>query len=102
MPDERIVARAFSRDPYEDVTPCGGASKGIVEERVTTEPVWKVRRHGGRRTDFWRTTFTGTEEAARRWYRVDYERMRQGGVQLVQPDGAIVECAEAPRLRTQW
>jgi hypothetical protein len=64
--------------------------------------VWSVLRHGGRRTDHWRQTFHGTEEAARKWYAIDYKNMRQGGVRLVRPDGEIELNEWAPRVRSRW
>jgi hypothetical protein len=69
---------------------------------MNADVTWAVQRHGGRRTDFWRQTFHGTEEAARKWYAIDYKNMRQGGVRLVRPDGAIELDAWAPRVRSRW
>lgn len=64
---------------------------------------WRVERHGGRSTDKWRVVYSGPDEArARAVFTRERERMRQGGVQLVGPDGKVVASSWAPRLRTRW
>jgi hypothetical protein len=64
---------------------------------------WLVVRHSGRRDSGWRIA-TGLQNEAdiRRFYRKDYERVRQGGIRLVSPDGAIIHEYWAPRVRTRW
>lgn len=63
---------------------------------------WCVQRHGGRRTDNWRTVIKGSEADCRRVYREERVILRQGSVELINPDGATVECTSAPRLRSRW
>lgn len=64
---------------------------------------WQVLRHGGRSTDFWRVLYSGPDEArARAVYSREKERLRQGEVRLVGPDGKVVSRQWAPRLRTRW
>lgn len=63
---------------------------------------WTVLRHGGRLTDTWRTVCSGDRTRAEERYWREHERMRQGGVRLVDPDGRVVMDDWAPRLRTRW
>jgi hypothetical protein len=63
---------------------------------------WTVRRHSGRSDGEWRTVYCGTEQKARaKFKRIECD-MRQGGVELVDPDGKQQSYAWAPRLRTRW
>lgn len=64
--------------------------------------MWTVLRHGGRRRDSFRTLFSGSEAAARARYAREHERMRQGAVRLLAPDGTVILSDWAPCLRTRW
>ena len=65
--------------------------------------MWKVVRHGGRRTDRWRTVIeTPDEKKARARYEKVALNLRQGRVVLVDPEGNIVQSCWAPTLRTRW
>ncbi|WPA89754.1 hypothetical protein MCACPph1_CDS0014 [Moorella phage MCACPph1] len=62
-----------------------------------------VIRHGGRSCDRWREVFKGeSEEKALAIYEREYEKMRQGGVILLGPQGEIKRRNWAPRIRTRW
>lgn len=67
--------------------------------------MWKVERHGGRRNDKWRRVIeTPDESKARRCYEREEQKMRQGKVVLVNPEGKVVKSAWAPRhwLKSSW
>lgn len=57
-------------------------------------------RHGGRRSDEWKCKLeTADEQAARQRYQKLYEGLRQGQLQLIDPEGKAVESTWAPRIR---
>lgn len=64
---------------------------------------WAVLRHSGRHEGKWRSIYAGSDEhSARAKFDSDSEDLRQGTVVLLAPDGTVVECIFAPRLRTRW
>lgn len=64
---------------------------------------WQVLRHGGRRNDAWRVIgVRDFEDEAREVYALAECALRQGGVQLVSPDGRVIASISAPRLRSRW
>jgi len=77
-----------------------------VGEGLPVSPLggWRVLRHGGRRTDDWRSVpcERSDEATSRAVYVRVVERMRQGGARLVAPCGCVVEDTWAPRLRSRW
>lgn len=62
---------------------------------------WQVQRHSGRNNGAWRTLYDGNEDRARRQFAAVALNLRQGGVLLVDPNGAMVDSTWAPRLRTR-
>jgi hypothetical protein len=64
---------------------------------------WRVERHSGRGMDHWRLKLE-TIKAAEAKTRFDKiaEKLRQGGVRLIRPDGKTEFIVNAPRLRTRW
>jgi len=65
--------------------------------------MWKVYRHGGRRTDRWRMLIeTPDESKALDKYEKVRIKLRQGRVVLVNPEGDVVKSCWAPTLRTRW
>jgi hypothetical protein len=64
---------------------------------------WRVLRHGGRIDSLWRQIIMhGNAAVAHEAFEATVEAMRQGGVVLLNPDGAIARSAWAPRLRSRW
>ena len=63
---------------------------------------WTVERHGGRKADAWRNVFAGDETGARTAYEYWRTAIRQGGVELRDPERRVVQRVWAPRLRTRW
>jgi|GEM_PF-2969866 len=64
--------------------------------------LWTVWRHGGRSSDVWRAVYAGERAQAEARYWREREKMRQGGVRLMDPEGRVVMSDWAPRLRTRW
>ena len=62
---------------------------------------WRVLRQGPPSAPV-RIIFEGGEEAAHARFDREHERMRQGVLRLVSPDGATVREAAYPMLRTRW
>lgn len=60
---------------------------------------WLVLRHGGRRGDEWRAAAWGDETGARRMYAKMKSEMKQGGLQLHDPDGKAHEHHFLPPKR---
>lgn len=64
---------------------------------------WILERHGGRDYQAWHVVWKGPDEAkARAQYEKRYLKLRQGGLQLRDPEGIIRQRTTAPRLRTRW
>jgi Domain of unknown function (DUF5348) len=76
--------------------------KPMTDKEGTLRKRWTVMRWSGRDCDAPRVRFVGTPDKARAKYTKLHEVMRQGGVELIDADGKIVERAWAPRLRTRW
>ena len=64
----------------------------------------KVVRHGGRRSDDWKTLYEGAEiERATTLYQKTYLDLRQGCVALVDcTTGKAMKQFSAPNLRSRW
>jgi hypothetical protein len=78
-----------------------------MEEAITIDPLfagkWSVWRHGGRRNDKWHAIrWDETEAPCQHAYEKARSDMRQGGVQLISPNGEIVDSGWAPRVRSRW
>ena len=58
---------------------------------------WIVARWSGRVTDIRRVAFKGPEAAARAKWQQLHLALRQGTVDLIAPDGSLVERSRAPR-----
>lgn len=63
---------------------------------------WVVLRHSGRSGVDWRLRYRGVYGMALTVYRDISERLRQGTVVLLRPNGTEQERMTAPRLRTRW
>ncbi len=75
---------------------------GARKEMRVEEMAYSVLRHGGRSCDYWREVYQGEDEnKARKIFMREYKKMRQGGVQLIGPDGPLNQ-QWSPRLRTRW
>lgn len=75
---------------------------GDVTLRAEDGP-FKLRRHGGRRTDTWREVWSGPSvQTARTQFVNTRGCLRQGGVELLAADGRRLAHAWGPRLRTRW
>lgn len=62
-----------------------------------------VLRHGGRAKDRWRVVYAGkSEEEAFAAFDRESSRLRQGGVDLFDPQGKKMRGSWAPALRTKW
>lgn len=61
---------------------------------------WRVERFGGNAAHKRRTVFVGTEEVARQVWQKYHAAMRQGTVDLIDPNGKIIR-SWAPRARTR-
>jgi hypothetical protein len=74
---------------------------------TATNPVTiavKVVRHGGRRSDAWKTLYEGADmERAAALYEKTYIALRQGCVALVDcATGKAMKQFSAPCLRSKW
>lgn len=102
----RREGRKVRISQYRSPHYAGGFSHVIVEEVHPAEEAgaqeWTVWRHGGRSGDEWRCVARGSEAECREQYRRLFVAMRQGGVELRDPSGEVVDRAWAPRLRTRW
>lgn len=68
---------------------------------------WRVVRHGGRRTDRWRITYTGDANGARQHFGRARARLRQGTVLLLGApdwigDAPVFARDSGPTLRARW
>jgi hypothetical protein len=74
-----------------------------MSDAPTTTPRYVVERHGGRANTDWRERYASPDRAvAEAWFAGLRDRVRQGGVRLRAPDGAVLREYHAPRLRTRW
>ena len=64
--------------------------------------VYVLQRHGGARTHRWRPACVGPFHNVMFAVEQRRQRMRQGALRLVAPDGTILWTATAPRLRSRW
>jgi hypothetical protein len=62
--------------------------------------IWKVMRHGGRKTDHWRQVFAGDESAARVAFSKEDSRLIQGSITLLDPDGKTIAHRWARKYRS--
>jgi hypothetical protein len=75
--------------------------KDILRESVANG--WTILRNGGRATDTWKYRHSRfSEEGSLQTYEREKEKMRQGGLALIGPNGNVVRYYEAPRLRSRW
>lgn len=61
---------------------------------------WKIYRHSGFANGRWRLIFSSRDEGkADLRYEALYERWKQGGIRMVDPEGQVIRHAFAPPLR---
>lgn len=67
-----------------------------------TTMAWSVWRHPGTSAGKWRQIPTKDEADARAKYAKEATNLRQGTVELRDPDGKTQSRQTAPRLRSRW
>lgn len=100
----RVVLQLMYRAGLRPVEVCRLTPDDVREGFIVDgDRMWIVRRCAGRAGSGWHNVLvTPDEQRTRTTYAKLHHDMRQGGVELIAPDGNRVAYDRAPRLRTRW
>jgi hypothetical protein len=75
----------------------------LVLYRQSTGGEWKIYRHSGFFNTKWRQVYaTNDEGKASEKYKRIHDRLRQGGVRLVDPEGVVIQEFNPGPMTLRW